>query len=582
MTYEPRVPARIRWRIPTALASLATLALLPAAATGAAPGPAPAKASPQLAKLAAKAPQKRLEVLVQLQPGVSTTTGRALLAAENGRVLGRDLPIINGFGAKLPAGDALDLAARPQVKAVSLNGGARVADTTATEQAGEVSTEPASGTNGGCPATTDTAAPALDVPLASRDNWATAAYLKSAWPHSIRAASNWNETTGKGVGVAVLDTGIAGDMVDFRAAANARTSRVVASAVVNPCANDGRDGYGHGTHVAGLIAGNGTNYPVGHPLYGRYMGVAPDANLISVKVADEDGGTSVLDVLYGIQFVVDHKDAYGIRVLNMSLSSTTAESYKTDPLDAAVEAAWSAGIVVVAAAGNEGAASDAVSYAPGNDPFIITVGGVDDRTTRTYADDVLAPWSSRGVTQDGVAKPEILAPGTRMQSTLSRGSDFAAACPQCVVDGTYFQVGGTSMATALVSGAVALMLEERPTLTPDQVKWMLVKTANPLQSGGAELDVQDALDIPRPLLSSLVSTLERNTTLLDPVTGVVDWTRASWRGASWRSADGTAADAGWSGASWRCDCSLTPSGAVDSLRASWRGASWRRTAEFDK
>src|SRR5207244_3812652 len=119
-----------------------------------------------------------------------------------------------------------------------------------------------------------------------------------------------------------------------------------------------------------------------------------------VKVSDDAGNATVLDVIYGLQFAVDHKDDYGIRVINLSLQSTEAESYRTDPLDAAVEAAWFDGITVVAAAGNRGIADDAVDYAPGNDPYVITVGAIDDQATLTSDDDLQASWSSRGVTQD--------------------------------------------------------------------------------------------------------------------------------------------------------------------------------------
>ena len=138
------------------------------------------------------------------------------------------------------------------------------------------------------------------------------------------------------------------------------------------------DGFGHGTHVAGIIAGNSLNRPAGDPLRGKYIGVAPDANLIAVKASDEAGNSTILDVINGIQFVVDHKAEFNIRVLNLSLSSDTPQSYKTDPLDAAVEYAWQKGIVVVAASGNRGAVPDAVKYSPGNDPFVISVGGVDE------------------------------------------------------------------------------------------------------------------------------------------------------------------------------------------------------------
>ena len=160
------------------------------------------------------------------------------------------------------------------------------------------------------------------------------------------------------------------------------------------------------------------------------MGIAPGANLISVKVSDEDGNSDVLDVIYGLQFAVDHKTEHNIRVINLSLSSTVAESYLTDPLDAAVEQAWNAGIVVVAAAGNEGTQEDALTYAPANDPYVISVGSVNDRNTRTVLDDLLSPWSSRGTTQDGFRKPEVLAPGTSLTAAVAPNSDLTEDVPR--------------------------------------------------------------------------------------------------------------------------------------------------------
>ncbi len=300
--------------------------------------------------------------------------------------------------------------------------------------------------------------------------------LVTSYNESIQADEAWDDDyTGKGVGVAVIDTGIQGDLPDFRESRTNSASRVIATAVVNPGASTAKDTLGHGTHVAGLIAGDGTARPYSDPLRGRYVGVAPDANLIAVKAADDEGNTSVLDVIDGLQFVVDHKDDYNIRVVNLSLRSTQPESYLTDPLDAAVEAAWNAGIVVVVAAGNEGTAADAVSYAPANDPYVITVGGVDDKGTDNTSDDALAAWSSRGTTQDGFAKPDVLAPGARMVSTIPAGSDYTELCPTCVVDGQYFQVGGTSMSAAVVSGAAANLIQARPSWTPDQIKTQLVK-----------------------------------------------------------------------------------------------------------
>ena len=160
------------------------------------------------------------------------------------------------------------------------------------------------------------------------------------------------------------------------------------------------------------------------------MGVAPRANLISVKVSDDDGDTTVLDVIYGIQFAVDNKDRFGIRVVNLSLSSTVAESYRTDPLDAAAESAWFSGLVVVAAAGNDGTAPDAVSYAPGNDPYVITAGALDDRGTqeprRRHPRPLVEPRRDPGRRPASPRCSRRAAPGVHARP----GSDFEQLCPQ--------------------------------------------------------------------------------------------------------------------------------------------------------
>jgi serine protease AprX len=282
-------------------------------------------------------------------------------------------------------------------------------------------------------------------------------------------------------------------------------------------------------------------------------------------------------VIYGIQFVVDHKDALGIRVVNLSLSSTVAESYKTDPLDAAVEAAWFSGIVVVAAAGNEGTAGDAVSYAPGNDPYVITSGALDDRGTRALDDDVLAPWSSRGVTQDGVQKPEVLAPGTRLVAALAPRSDFEDTCRKCTLGRSYFRLSGTSMASAVVSGVAALVIQQRPNLTPNQVKGAILSTLRNVPGAGAAVDAAAALDGTGAANGGLVPNR-----LLDPSTGLIDWTRASFRRASFRDAGGSPYAAAWTRVSFRCDCGLDASGQVDPTRVSFRRVSFRRTVDFDR
>jgi serine protease AprX len=380
-------------------------------------------------------------------------------------------------------------------------------------------------------------------------------------------AGSW---TGKGVGVAVIDTGIAGGLVDFKGADG--NSRVIASVVTNPAATTATDVYGHGTHVAGILAGDGSRRSPGDPLDNDYVGIAPEANLVSVKVSDDAGNASVLDVIYGLQFVVDHRDDLNIRVINLSLESTQAQSYKTDPLDAAAEAAWFNGIVVVAAAGNRGTDDDAVDYAPGNDPYVISVGGVDDQGTKPVGDDVPADWSSVGKTQDGFSKPEIMAPGSGIVSTLAPGSVFTTLCPACIVGGQYIRAGGTSMAAPVVSGVAALMVQRHPDWTPDQVKATMVGTARALAAGGVpEVNAGAAAGAPTPKQGRQVGAIAPNT-LVDSATGDIDYSRSSWSRSSWSNAPDPLS-AAFARSSWSCDCSSSAS-SVDPSRSSWSRSSW--------
>jgi serine protease AprX len=507
------------------------------------------------------------EYIVQMEPGYTPSYGQQIVSELGGQVTSPELPVINGFGAMLEDDAAEELESRASVRDVSLN-----AATTTGTQTGE---DTVSG-GGRCPVADATTRPSglgvsstLDVnPLNSLG------LLRQPLQTAVRADKAWTRATGQGVGVAVVDTGIAGDLPDF---GRSGQSRVIASAVTNPCAKNANDQVGHGTHVAGLIAGNSLNHSGLKKLSGRYMGIAPKANLISVKVSDDDGDTTVLDVIYGLQFVVDHKDALGIRVVNLSLTSSVAESYKTDPLDAAVEAAWFAGIVVVAASGNDGYVPDAVSYAPGNDPYVITTGAMDDRGSTYLGDDTLAAWSSRGVTQDGFSKPEILAPGMRLVAPLAPKSDFEKLCRKCMIGRSYFRLSGTSMATGVVSGAVALLLEKRPNLTPNQVKGALVSTRRDVPGVGAVVDTNAALDGTGSANGGLVPNA-----LIDPQTGGIDWTRASFRRASFRDASGSPFGALWTRASFRCDCGLDAAGQVDATRISFRRVSFRRNVDFDR
>jgi len=505
------------------------------------------------------------EYIVQMKKGTTPAAGKRLVRVLGGRVTSPTLRVINGFGAKLSRRAAARLRHRRGVKSVSLNTGM-------TASAGE--------TSGGytCPTADATTTTNRWFPGQARDYDPTIlnTYKLMAQPtvNAVQANRAWTRATGRGVGVAVIDTGIAGNLVDFQTP-GWQGSRVIASAVTNPCASDAQDHYGHGTHVAGLIAGNSLLYPTDQSVFGKYMGVAPRANLVSVKVSDDDGNTTVLDVIYGIQFAVDNKSAYNIRVINLSLSSAAAESYTTDPLDAAVEQAWNSGITVVAAAGNEALAGDGVTYSPANDPWVITVGALDDKGTMTRLDDTLAPWSSRGLTQDGVRKPEVLAPGVGLVSTLATNSDFARMCPACIVDGRYFRAGGTSMATGVVSGVAALLIEAHPNWTPAQVKGALQATVVDVPGAGGVIDANAALDA-----SSTATVNLAPNTLIDPTSGLIDWTRASFRRASFRDASGSNLSASWSRASFRCDCGFTESGEVDPTRVSFRRVSFRKTTDF--
>jgi serine protease AprX len=491
----------------------------------------------------AVAPAPTVEVVVQMEPGAAADPA-ALVTSFGGRVT-RDLHIIHGVGALLTDAQARALAAYPGVRAISPNAPVEPRDEDYDE---ERYFEPRT--------------------------------LATSFNQSIRADRVWRMTgggTGKGVTVAVVDTGIAGALPDFRVSAVRDRSRVVATAVVNPDAKTAGDSYGHGTHVAGLIAGNGRARSYSDPLDGRYVGVARHAKLVSVKVSDEDGQTTVIDVIDGLQFVVDKKDELGIDVVNLSLNSTWAESYRTDPLAAAAEQAWFAGLVVVTAAGNRGAAPDAVHYAPANDPFVLVVGAVDDAGTKDVEDDVLAPWSSRGTSQDGLRRPDVLAPGARLVSTLAPGSRYAELCPTCVVDGQYFRVGGTSMATAVVSGAAAALLELHPLWTPNQVKAALVHRVRDVPGAGGEIALDKAhLASPSDLVLA-TDDIPVND-MIDRATGSIDWTRASWSRASWsEAADPLRASwsrASWSRASWSRASWSSVDECVEAARASWSGAAF--------
>ncbi len=330
------------------------------------------------------------------------------------------------------------------------------------------------------------------------------------------------------------------------------------------------DTYGHGTHMAGIIAGNdGTA--------GGFMGMAPDARIVSVKVAGSTGETHVAQVVAAIDWVVEHKDTGGlnIRVLNLSLGRDGVDNRLMDPLSAAVERAWDAGIVVVVAGGNRSNDSGGLD-SPAMSPYVIATGGLDGRAVR----DGVASWSSAG---DGVRDPDMVAPGASIVSLRVPGSTLDQTYPDAVVDGRFMKGSGTSQAAAVMSGSVALLLSAAPWLSPDQVKYLLTNNANDVERRTTLLDGVGKVrpdtaagNVADPGVLMAVQNFPRALDLND-WDDFATWSGGTWSGATWSG--GTWSGASWSGATWS---GATWSGATWSggtwSGATWSGASWSGTS----
>lgn len=299
--------------------------------------------------------------------------------------------------------------------------------------------------------------------------------LDVAVPAAGAARAHRYGLTGKGITVAVIDTGIDPhpDLVQPESRLSGWRDFVAGR-------TEPYDDAGHGTHVAGIIAGNGFSSG------GKYVGVAPGALLAGVKVLDQDGGSPISRVIAGIQWVVENKKDLKIEVINLSLGAPAEKGYQKDPLSRAVEEAWRRGFVVCVAAGNRGPNEGTINT-PGINPSVITVGSIDDQRTIPRLDDVMTDHSSRGPTVDELLKPDLVAPGARITS-LKPG-------------GEYTTLTGTSMATPMVAGAAALVLQKNPKFRPEQVKRLLLKTAedrgyHPSAQGAGYLDLVQALELP--------------------------------------------------------------------------------------
>jgi serine protease AprX len=461
-------------------------------------------------------------------------------------------------------------------------------------------------------------------------SWGTTAYDPTSDPYSMQnvtagdgVQSWWNAGyTGNGVGVAVIDTGVS--PVAGLSASGKVTYGPDLSFDSQASNLQNLDANGHGTFMAGLIAGN-DDQP------GGYSGVAPDAHILSLKVGVADGGADVSQVIAAIDWVVQHRNDNGlnIRVLNLSYGTNSTQPYQVDPLAYAVEQAWNAGIVVVAAGGNSGYQKGASSTGladPAYDPEIVAVGAADTMGSATLSDDRIASFSAGSASCSSACRgPDLLAPGSHVQGLRVPGSYIDQQNPAAALGDTYFRGSGTSEATAFVSGVVADLLQRYPDLSPDQVKEMLNTSCDKLpgtswkERGCGELDPTALLAAPvAPDLTAKqylkrwgVKSLSTGTGSLEAsrgtdhitLNGIVlqgeqdifgnpfssaamaaleaaghswsgdDWNGSSWSGSSWSGSSWSGSS--WSGSSWSGNSWSGSSWSGSSWSgSSWSGSSW--------
>jgi serine protease AprX len=443
-------------------------------------------------------------------------------------------------------------------------------------------------------------------------SWGASAYDPSSDPYSMQnitagagAQAWWNAGfTGKGVDVAVIDTGVA-PVTGLSASGKVINGPDLSLESQNPSLQY-LDTNGHGTFMAGLIAGNDGQA-------GGYRGVAPDARIVSLKVGVADGGVDVSQVIAAIDWVVQHRNDNGmnIRVLNLSYGTNSTQPYQVDPLAYAVEQAWKAGIVVVAAGGNSGYERGASAQGladPAYDPQILAVGAADSSGTSQAWDDSVSAFSATAASCSTACRgPDLIAPGNHMQGLRVPGSYIDQNNSGGALSDRYFRGSGTSEATAFVSGAVADLLQRYPQLTPDQVKAMLscdkLSSFNWKQEGCGELDMNKLLNasVPSVLVSQQYNAAAMGTGLLElsrgtdhiSMNGLVlqgeqdifgmpfssaamaaleaaghSWSGGTWNGSSWSGSSWSGSSwngSSWSGSSW--------SGGTWS-GSSWSGSSW--------
>ena len=408
------------------------------------------------------------------------------------------------------------------------------------------------------------------------------------WPWATGAPVDWLKQSPDAATIAVVDSGIDTTKTsDF----DNRILGQVNMASMSP--NSPGDGYGHGTFVASIAAGGAPGY----------AGVAPKAELLSIDVMNDQGQASVADVVKAADWILANKTKYNIKVANFSLHAVNKASVLFDPLDQAVEKLWLNGIVVVAASGNYGTpgAPSGVNFAPGNDPFVITVGATDIGTSLGAGDDTAAPFSAYGYTPDGFSKPDIAAPGRYMIGAVPVGSVLTKLKPANVTDPVrgYMQLSGTSFAAPVVAGAAAELLAQHPTWTPDQVKGALMVTATPEPKaakgslGVGDVNIASARSFrrsnppnPNAGLDKFVATAVDGTRTFDSTAwqtaalankawNDVAWSDVAWSDAAWSTVAWS--DAAWADVAW----ASVAYGTVAWSDVAWSDAAWADAAWAD-
>jgi serine protease AprX len=499
-----------------------------------------------------------------LDPGLPTTGPRpkavivtatdnvdeaaAAIAEADGEITA-ELPIVHGFAATVPANRLEQLADDDAVGAV----------------------------------TADREAQLTDI-------WYDDTTTASGFTKSTGATGAWaTGNTGNGIGVAIIDTG-ASDMNDL-----------AGHLVHGPdLSGEGRvvDTYGHGTVMAGIVGGSGAD-SAGRT-GGAFTGIAPGSTIVPVKVAGRNAAVDVSTVLQAMHWVSAYQSQYNIRVVNLSWGVPSTQNPSVDPIDYAVERLWKQGIVVVVAAGNDGPHAGTL-LKPADDPLVLTVGAYDDNGNTSTTDDALAAWSARGPTAQGLSKPDVVAPGRKLTATRSFGSFVEQTYPKATIAPSYIRGSGSSEAAAVVSGLTALLLAQRPTLTPDQVKYLFRSTALPMSGYTVNDQGTGRVRLGLALTASVAGAPTQTPTstglgsieasrgdwhvdatcngVQTTISGEIDarcepwngstWTGSTWTGDAWTGSTWTGST--WTGSTWT---GSTWTGGT------WTGASWQGSASW--